>query len=97
MTVYWTSVEYEYKVKKNLEGGFVFIFVKARDAISAYEIIKEDFASKNLVPISWDFICPFDVNTEWDSEEETLYYKGLYEKALKSKRCVYDNFYAYVK
>lgn len=97
MTVYWTSVEYEYKFKNNLRGGFVYIFIKARDAISAYEIIKEDLTSKDLIPISWDFICPYDFNTKWDTEEETLCYKGLYEKALNSKRCVYDSFYAYAK
>ena len=49
MTVYWTSVEYEYKYKNNLRGGFVYIFIKARDAISAYEIIKEDLISKDLI------------------------------------------------
>ena len=97
MTVYWTSIEYEYKFKDNLKGGFVYAFIKAKDAISAYEIIKKDLISRNLTPISWDFICPFDINTEWESEEETFHYKGLYEKALNHKQCVYDNFYAYVK
>jgi len=97
MKVYWSSVEYEYLYDdKKLKGGFVYVFVKSKDAISAYEQMKKEFAKEDLNPISWEFVSPYDINTEWDSEEEKLHYKKLYELAKKSNKCIFDTFYAYV-
>ena len=97
MNVFWTSVEYKYQSDDLLRGGFVYAFVKANDAVSAYERIRDVMISKHLTPISWDFICPYDVETEWASEEESIHYKELYKKALHYNQCVFDEFYAYEK
>ena len=83
MKVYWSSVEYNYLDDIKMKGGFVYVFVKSRDAISAYEKIQKELVKEHLSPISWDYISPYDINTEWDSEEEMLHYKKLYEMAKK--------------
>ena len=97
MNVFWTSVEYKYQSDDLLKGGFVYAFVKANDAVSAYERIRDVMISKHLTPITWDFFCPYDVETEWASEEESIHYKELYKKALHYNQCVFDEFYAYEK
>ena len=70
---------------------------KENEIKSLNEKIQKELVKEHLSPISWDYISPYDINTEWDSEEEMLHYKKLYEMAKKSNKCVFDTFYAYTK
>lgn len=50
MKVYWSSVEYEYLYDdKEMKGGFVYAFVKSKDAISAYEQMKKNLRKNILI------------------------------------------------
>lgn len=90
MKVYWIEVSY---LKDDNKNGVVYIFVKAKDAIHAFELADEDLCVKGLKPYKWDFIEPYMISMEWETEEQTHHFRQLYEKAKKTKQCVFDKFY----
>lgn len=96
MKVYWSSVEYLYSGKKNLNGGFVYAFVKAFDVREAFAKLLAVFDEKKMIPVEIEYIMPYDIETEWETPEETFKFLELNSAALKSNEVIFDNFYAYV-
>jgi hypothetical protein len=94
MKVYWSSVEYSYSGKKNLKGGFVYAFVRAFDVREV--LAKLLAAKKKMTPVEIEYIMPYDVDTEWETPEETSKFLELNNAALKSNEVIFDDFYAYV-
>jgi hypothetical protein len=96
--VYLLSVEYAYSPgTSSMEGGFVYVFVKSHDALSAYLSVSKELKRDGRVPICWEFIKPYDEDTQWENEEHNVHYLGLYNIATTSNECVFDVFYDYEK
>ena len=96
--IYWSSIEYEYdKRESNLNGGFVYVFIKAADVKDALEKILKEFENEKIIPFDIEFIKPYDSKLEWKNQEETKYYFELYSMAKKSAKVIFDKFYAYEK
>ena len=97
--VYWAGIEYKYNkassTKAILEGGFVYIFVKAFDAREVLERLLIELKKKVLTLIEVEFISPYDIEMEWELEKEKKHYLELYNNALKTDLVVFDDFYAY--
>lgn len=96
MKVYWSSVEYSYSGKKNLKGGFVFAFVKAFDVREALAKLLAALDENKMTPVEIEYIMPYDIDTEWESPEETSKFLDINNVALKSDEVIFDDFYAYV-
>ena len=96
MKVYWSSVEYSYSGKKNLKGGFVYAFVKAFDVREALAKLLAAFDVKKMTPVEIEYIMPYDIDTEWETPEETSKFLEINNVALKSDEVIFDDFYAYV-
>ena len=90
MKVYWIEVSY---LRNDNKKGVVYIFVKANDALQAYELADEALCLKGLKPYKWDFVEPYQIYLEWETVEQTDHFRELYEKAKKTKQCVFDRFY----
>lgn len=96
MAIYLASIEYKYVVElDNLEGGFVYAFVKASDSKSALENIFQKLKEENATSIKVEFIKEYDPKTEWGNSNQTKHYNELYLSALNSLNVVLDDFYAY--
>ena len=96
--VYLLSVEYAYSPEtSSMEGGFVYVFVKSHDALSAYLSVSKELEQDGRIPICWEFIKPYDVDTQWENEEYKVHNMGLYNLATTSNKCVFDVFYDYEK
>lgn len=97
--IYWTGVEYSYGKKsdnyKELKGGFVYAFINAIDVREALGKLLKELKKQDLNPLEVEFISPYDEEMEWETNEQTNHYLGLYEEALKSEEVVFDDFYAY--
>jgi hypothetical protein len=96
MKVYWSSIEYTYSSKKNLKGGFVYVFVKAFDVREALAKLLAAFDEKKMTPNEIEYIMPYDVDTEWETSKQTSKFLELNNAALKSDEVIFDDFYAYV-
>lgn len=70
----------------------MYAFVKAKDAITAYQKVNESLKRKRIKSLRWEFIEPYDINLEWEENDLTLHYKSLYNKAKSSNQCVFDRF-----
>ena len=99
--IYWSSIEYSYsknsKEAEKLKGGFVYALIKAYDAREALEKIQSALDNENMIPIEIEYISPYDVNMEWEEEDQTSHFNGLYEEAGKKSDVIFDEFYAYEK
>lgn len=97
--VYWADVEYyynaDYKQKTNLTGGSIFMFMKAFDVRDCLERILVEIKKEDLILHQIVFITPYDVDLEWETEEEKKHYAELYNQALKSDEVIFDENYAY--
>ena len=97
--IYICDVDYlytkEYPEYEKLEGGAVYIFVKAFDVRDVLNLLQEDMKSKYLAPREIVSVTPYDVKQEWASEEERLHYLYLYTECEKVNQIVYDDFIAY--
>ena len=42
-----------------------------------------------------EFISPYDIETKWETEEQTIKIIQLYNNAASSNQVIFDDFYAY--
>ncbi len=78
-----------------LEGGAVYVFVKAFDVREVLELLLADMKVRNLEAREIVSISPYNVEQEWASEEEQKHYLYLYAECEKVSPVVFDNFAAY--
>lgn len=94
ITIYWSSIEYHYtqgaKEFGDLEGGILYVFVKATDVREALEKYLAAFKANNMSPIEVEFISPYDERTEWENPEATKHYIELYKQALHTGEVIFD-------
>lgn len=96
--IYWSGIEYKYEEKEtNKLGGFVYVFLKAKDVRNALELILSGLKAKELIPLDVEFVSVYDEETEWENTKQKEHYLNLYKSALKSSKIEFDNFYAYVE
>lgn len=99
LNIYWSSIEFSYtnssKSKRNLKGGFVYCLVKAFDARDAIDKIESALKSQNLISIKTDYISVYDINMEWETEEQTKNFIRLYNLAQNNSDVIFDDFYSY--
>lgn len=97
--VYWAGIEYNYKRNSpkfgELTGGFVYGFIKAIDGKEALDKLIEGLMRLNMAVKVIEFITPFDIDMEWETEEQKEIYIHLYEQAKTSNQALFDVFYAY--
>ena len=93
------GIEYNYSKKSpqfgKLAGGFVYGFVKALDAKEALNKFTEELRYQDLDVKKVEFISPYDMKMEWETEEQANRYIQLYEKAESLNQALFDDFYAY--
>ena len=94
ITIYWSSIEYHYNKEAkefgDLQGGIVYVFVKATDVRDALDKILKQFKANKMSPIEVEFVSPYDERTQWESPEATEYYIDLYKQALYNDEVVFD-------
>jgi len=99
--IYWSSIEYKYDKKaiesKDLKGGFVYAFIKAKDIRDALENLLNELKLQSLVPVEIEFMKPYDLEIEWETPEKTKHYQDLFDEAKKSTNVIFDKFYAFEK
>lgn len=99
LKIYWTSIEYNYSKKSpqfgKLVGGFVYGFVKALDAREALNKFTDELRHQDIDIKEVDFISPYDIKMEWETEEQANKYIQLYEEAEFLNQVLFDDFYAY--
>ena len=97
--VYWAGIEYIYTSKSNefgkLKGGFVYAFVNAYNVKIALNGIKKELNKIQLDPIEIEFIEPYNIDTKWETTEQTNNYLDLFDKSQKNKQVYFDDFFAY--
>ena len=97
--IYWAGIEYSYNKNSSqfgkLKGGFVYGFVKAVDAREALNRFKDELRHQNIKVKLVEFIFPYDIETQWETEEQTNKYIQLYKEAESFKKVLFDDFYAY--
>ncbi len=97
MTLYWTSVEFDILNPAAYEdciGGFVYLFLNARDVQDAMEIIKADVEEEDLKINQIEFVAPYE-GVPWDSKEDQLLYDALAAEAASGNEVVWDEISAY--
>ena len=99
LKIYWTSVEFNYSKKSpqfgKLTGGFVYGFVKAFDVREALNKFTEELMHQDMEVKEVEFISPYDIETKWETEEQTIRFIQLYKDAASSNQVTFDDFYAY--
>ena len=97
--IYWTGVEYRYGEGSSnygkLQGGFVYGFVQARDARDALNRFDEKLIEEALIPVIIEFISIYDIEMEWETEEQTENFCQLCNEARESTEVIFDDFYAF--
>jgi hypothetical protein len=97
MTVYWTSVEFDIldpSVYEDCVGGFVYLFLSAKDVREAIPRIEAAIEEEGLKISQVEFVSPYD-ETPWDSQEDQILYDGLANKAAACDAVVWDEIFAY--
>ena len=97
MNVYWTSVEFDIvdpSAYENCVGGFVYLFVNARDVRGAIPMIETAIEGEGLRINAIEFVAPYD-EISWDSEEEQIQYDSLAREAKEGEEVVWDEMVAY--
>ena len=95
--VYWSGIEYIYREgsthSDNLKGGFVYVFVSALDVLDSIAKIKHSFDKQGLEPLVIEFVTPYNEDMQWESDDETMHFRMLFEEAQQSTELVFDDFY----
>ncbi len=98
MNVYWTNIEYKYLESSvsygKFKGGYVFSFVKAKDAREALKKFVAELESLNLNILNVDFIAIYE-DIPWESTEDQKKYDKLASTANETNTVVCDNFCSY--
>lgn len=97
MKLYWTSVEFDIinpPEYENCIGGFVYLFLKARDVKNAIPKIEKTLEEEGLKVNTIEFISQYE-NIPWDEPEDQLKYDALAAKAENSNEIVWDEISAY--
>ncbi len=97
MNLYWTSVEFDIvdpSAYEDCVGGFVYLFLKARDVRGAIPKIEKAIEEEGLRINTIEFVAQYD-EIPWDSEEEQVQYDSLARKAKESEEVVWDEIVAY--
>jgi hypothetical protein len=99
LKIYWTGIEYSYAESSSkfgeLQGGFVYGFVQAIDARDALAKFDDRLKSENLIPKQVEFISLYDLEMEWETEEQTNSYCRLVGEAQETWDVIFDDFYAF--
>ena len=92
--IYWVSIKFKFKYKndQNLEIGYTYIFLRAKDVRACLTKVLKALDDEDLKPLDIEFIKPYHKETVWDSEERNERYKKLVEMAEK-KKYVFDQLY----
>lgn len=97
--LYWSSIEYHYEKNnpefKKLRGGFVYVYLVAFDVQEALEKILNKLKSIELKPVEIEFISPFDLDTEWDTDEQKATVLSICEEVQRTSDIIFDTFNAY--
>jgi hypothetical protein len=91
--IYWSSIEFKYKNDQNIEFGYTYIFLRAKDVRDCLSKILKALEVENLKPIDIEFIKPYSKETKWEDPERNEHYKKLVQIAEK-KKYVIDHLYA---
>lgn len=97
MNVYWTSVEFDIidpAAYEDCVGGFVYLFLNARDVREAIPRIEATIEKEGLRISQIEFVSPYD-DISWESEEEQILYDGLAKEAKGCEAVVWDEIFAY--
>ena len=73
----------------------MYAFVKALNSEEALSKVTEELLHQNIEVNKVEFISPYDMKTEWETEEQTNSFRLLYENAQSSDDVLFDTFYAY--
>jgi hypothetical protein len=97
--IYWSSIEYSYASKSSqsgkLKGGFVYAFVKALNTEEAISKVTKGLKHQNIEVKEVEFVSPYDIKTEWETEEQRNNFMELYKEAKSSNDVLFDTFYAF--
>lgn len=97
--VYWSSIEFkttaEHRRHREIPGGFVFVFLHTHDVLSLVDAVKADFATSHLEIVRMEFANPYDTSHQWESKEDGMHFKKLYQEAEQTGKLVYDELYSY--
>ena len=97
MNVYWTSVEFDILTPAAYEdciGGYVYLFLKARDVMDAIPKIQKAIEQEDLRIHQVEFVSLYD-EMSWESKEDRAQYDALAEDARKGDEVVWDEISAY--
>jgi uncharacterized membrane protein len=99
--LYWSSIEYHYDKTnpeaKNLRGGFVYVFLLAFDVQDALKKIINELKSLKLKPVEIEFISPYDLDTEWDTDQQKTTVLSICKEVQETSDVIFDTFHAYEK
>ncbi|WP_276134854.1 hypothetical protein [Polluticoccus soli] len=97
--LYWGSIEYSYTKKHKqyakLKGGLVYAFFVAQDVREFLAAVEAELGKLHIEIDAVEFVSLYDVDMEWEDEDDNDTYKQLAEKAVQSSEVVFDDFYAY--
>ena len=99
LQIFQLSIEYLYTVNSpkynQLKGGFVYAFVSAIDEKEATNKLHVKLQEYNIELKRIEFVSIYDLNTEWEKEQDKKKYSMLYKRAKTSNEIQFDDFYAY--
>ena len=97
--LYWSSIEYHYDKTnpeaKKLRGGFVYVFLVAFDVQDALKKILNELKSLKLNPVEIEFISPYDLDTEWDTDQQKATVLSICKEVQETSDVIFDTFNAY--
>jgi hypothetical protein len=96
---YWAGIEYDYLEEhmqySKLKGGFVYVFLSAKDVRDLIEVVENEFKRKKLSIVRVEFVNIYDRETKWKNAEDQKRYKQIVKEAELTKKVVFDDFYSY--
>lgn len=97
--LYWGSIEYSYTKKHKqyatLKGGVVYAFFLAQDVREFLAVVEAELKKLQIEIDCVEFVSVYDMDMEWEDEEDNELYKQIGEKAQQTRGVVFDDFYAY--
>lgn len=97
MKVYWTSIEFDIldpSSYENCVGGFVYLFLKAKDVLDAIPKIKNEIEQEGFKTVRVEFVSEYD-EVPWELEQDQIKYDSLAKKANDSGEVIWDEIHAY--
>jgi len=97
MNLYWTSVEFDILTPAAYEdciGGYVYLFLNARDVLDAIPKIQAAVAQEDLKIHQIEFVSLYD-EMSWESKEDEARYDALAREAEEGNEVVWDEISAY--